>query len=71
MAVVKTETLEGGLVIEDLKIGDGYEVKPGGTAVGAGARVSRDASIIASTCFGSPRVASAAMALIRWLAGSG
>lgn len=33
MAVVKTETLEGGLIIEDLKIGDGYEVKPGGAVV--------------------------------------
>ncbi|MFO0832231.1 MAG: FKBP-type peptidyl-prolyl cis-trans isomerase [Phycisphaerales bacterium] len=33
MPVVKTETLEGGLIVEDLKIGDGYEVKPGGAVV--------------------------------------
>jgi FKBP-type peptidyl-prolyl cis-trans isomerase len=32
-APVKTETLEGGLIVEDLKIGEGYEVKPGGSVV--------------------------------------
>lgn len=30
---VKTEEREGGLIVEDLKIGDGYEVKPGGAVV--------------------------------------
>jgi peptidylprolyl isomerase len=33
MPVVKTETLEGGLIVEDLKIGDGYEVPAGGAVV--------------------------------------
>jgi FKBP-type peptidyl-prolyl cis-trans isomerase len=32
-AVVKKTELEGGLIVEDLKIGDGYEVKPGGAVV--------------------------------------
>ncbi len=32
-APVATQTLEGGLIIEDLKIGEGYEVKPGGAVV--------------------------------------
>lgn len=32
-AAVKSETLEGGLLVEDLKIGTGYEVKPGGAVV--------------------------------------
>jgi len=31
--VVNRQELEGGLIIEDLKIGDGYEVKPGGAVV--------------------------------------
>ena len=31
--VVNKQELEGGLIIEDLKIGDGYEVKPGGAVV--------------------------------------
>jgi FKBP-type peptidyl-prolyl cis-trans isomerase len=31
--VVKKTELEGGLVVEDIKIGDGYEVKPGGAVV--------------------------------------
>ncbi|MCC6285743.1 MAG: FKBP-type peptidyl-prolyl cis-trans isomerase [Phycisphaerales bacterium] len=30
---VHTEELEGGLLIEDLVIGDGYEIKPGGAVV--------------------------------------
>ncbi len=33
MPVVKTETLEGGLIVEDLKIGDGYEIKAGDAVV--------------------------------------
>lgn len=33
MPVVKTTELEGGIIAEDLKIGDGYEVKPGGAVV--------------------------------------
>lgn len=33
MPVVKTETLEGGLIVEDMKIGDGYEVKAGDAVV--------------------------------------
>ncbi len=33
MPVVKKTELEGGLIIEDMKIGDGYEVKPGGAVV--------------------------------------
>ncbi|MFO0859353.1 MAG: FKBP-type peptidyl-prolyl cis-trans isomerase [Phycisphaerales bacterium] len=32
-AVVNRQELEGGLIIEDLKIGTGYEVKPGGAVV--------------------------------------
>lgn len=31
--VVKKQELEGGLIVEDIKIGDGYEVKPGGAVV--------------------------------------
>jgi FKBP-type peptidyl-prolyl cis-trans isomerase len=31
--VVKKSELEGGLIVEDLKIGDGYEVKTGGAVV--------------------------------------
>jgi FKBP-type peptidyl-prolyl cis-trans isomerase len=31
--VVNKQELEGGLIAEDLKIGDGYEVKPGGAVV--------------------------------------
>ena len=31
--VVNRQELEGGLIIEDIKIGDGYEVKPGGSVV--------------------------------------
>jgi peptidylprolyl isomerase len=31
--VVNKQELEGGLIIEDLTIGDGYEVKPGGAVV--------------------------------------
>jgi FKBP-type peptidyl-prolyl cis-trans isomerase len=31
--VLKRQELEGGLIVEDLKIGDGYEVKPGGAVV--------------------------------------
>jgi len=31
--VVHKQELEGGLIIEDIKIGDGYEVKPGGAVV--------------------------------------
>jgi peptidylprolyl isomerase len=31
--VLKTTELEGGLIAEDLKIGDGFEVKPGGAVV--------------------------------------
>jgi len=31
--VVNRQELDGGLIIEDLKIGDGYEVKPGGAVV--------------------------------------
>lgn len=31
--VVNKQELEGGLIIEDLKIGEGYEVKPGGAMV--------------------------------------
>lgn len=31
--VVKKQELEGGLIIEDIKIGEGYEVKPGGAVV--------------------------------------
>jgi FKBP-type peptidyl-prolyl cis-trans isomerase len=31
--VVKKQELEGGLILEDIKIGDGYEVKPGGAVV--------------------------------------
>lgn len=31
--VVNRQELEGGLIIEDIKIGDGYEVKPGGAVV--------------------------------------
>jgi FKBP-type peptidyl-prolyl cis-trans isomerase len=31
--VVHKEELEGGLIIEDIKIGEGYEVKPGGAVV--------------------------------------
>ncbi|MCC6676630.1 MAG: FKBP-type peptidyl-prolyl cis-trans isomerase [Phycisphaerales bacterium] len=33
MPVIKTTELEGGLVIEDMKIGEGYEVQPGGAVV--------------------------------------
>lgn len=33
LPVVNKQELEGGLIIEDLKIGDGYEVKPGGAVV--------------------------------------
>lgn len=32
-AVVNKQELPGGLIIEDIKIGDGYEVKPGGIVV--------------------------------------
>jgi FKBP-type peptidyl-prolyl cis-trans isomerase len=31
--VVKKQELEGGLILEDIKIGEGYEVKPGGAVV--------------------------------------
>lgn len=31
--VVQKQDLEGGLVVEDIKIGEGYEVKPGGAVV--------------------------------------
>ena len=31
--VIKKTELEGGLIVEDIKIGDGYEVKPGGAVV--------------------------------------
>ncbi|MDX2146208.1 MAG: FKBP-type peptidyl-prolyl cis-trans isomerase [Planctomycetota bacterium] len=31
--VVKKQELEGGLMLEDIKIGEGYEVKPGGAVV--------------------------------------
>lgn len=31
--VVNKQELEGGLIVEDIKIGDGYEVKPGGAVV--------------------------------------
>ncbi len=33
LPVVETKTLPSGVVIEDLKIGEGYEVKPGGAVV--------------------------------------
>lgn len=33
LPVVKTTELEGGLVVEDLKIGEGYEIKPNGVVV--------------------------------------
>lgn len=33
LPVVKKTELEGGLIVEDLKIGEGYEVKPGGAVV--------------------------------------
>ena len=33
MPVVKTTELDGDLITEDMKIGDGYEVKPGGIVV--------------------------------------
>lgn len=33
MPVIKKTELEGGLIAEDMKIGEGYEVKPGGTVV--------------------------------------
>jgi peptidylprolyl isomerase len=31
--IVKKQELEGGLIVEDIKIGEGYEVKPGGAVV--------------------------------------
>ncbi len=33
MAVVKKTELEGGLIVEDMKLGEGYEVKPGAAVV--------------------------------------
>lgn len=33
LPVVKKTELEGGLIVEDMKIGDGYEIKPGGAVV--------------------------------------
>lgn len=33
MPVIKKTELEGGLIVEDMKIGEGYEVKPGDTVV--------------------------------------
>lgn len=33
MPVIKKTELEGGLIVEELKIGEGYEVKPGGAVV--------------------------------------
>lgn len=33
MPVIQTNELEGGLLVEDMKIGEGYEVKPGGAVV--------------------------------------
>jgi FKBP-type peptidyl-prolyl cis-trans isomerase len=33
MPIVKKQELEGGLIVEDMKIGEGYEVKPGGAVV--------------------------------------
>jgi FKBP-type peptidyl-prolyl cis-trans isomerase len=33
MPIVKKTELEGGIICEDMKIGDGYEVKPGGAVV--------------------------------------
>ena len=33
LPIIETKELEGGLLIEEMKIGDGYEVKPGDTVV--------------------------------------
>lgn len=33
LPVISSQELEGGLIIQELKIGDGYEVKPGGAVV--------------------------------------
>src|SRR5437868_287068 len=33
LPILETKELEGGLIIEEMKIGDGYEVKPGDAVV--------------------------------------
>lgn len=51
LPIVNKQELEGGLIIEDMKIGEGYEVKPSGTVVALYHGTVKDSGVVFDSAF--------------------